>query len=36
MRKRISTRCTGGDVALGAEEQELVSLNGRDLDFPQI
>lgn len=35
MRKGTSTRCPGGDVALGVEEQELVSLNGRGLDFPQ-
>lgn len=35
MRQGTSTRCTGGNVTLGAEEQELVSKNGRGLDFPQ-
>lgn len=36
MRKGTNTRCTGGDVTLGAEEQELISLYDRGLDFSQI
>lgn len=36
MRKGANTKCTGGDVTLGAEEQDLISLNSRGLDFPQI